>query len=522
MTLSVAIQSVRKRIPRAAQSITTPGSISSPITGWNTRDALDKMAPTDAVTLDNWFPNEGGLYVRGGSATYASGMGSGNVETLATFTGGATQKLLAAANLNIYDISAAGAGTSLASGFANNRWQSANFNGTLQLVNGADTPQKYDGSTIASAGWSGSGLTVTNLVGVITFKSRLWFWENASQNLWYGGTNAITGTLTKFPLGTVAQSGGNVVCLNTMSNDGGDGPNDYLIIALSTGETLFYGGIDPTAQATFALVGRYQMAPPINIRAIVRYGGDCYLTTRNDHTQMSTILAALASGQPPPPSKATGAVQAAVAANAAGFGWQAVFFGDGHKILFNIPNSDGTFSQHVFSTTQRAWCRFQNWNASCFGVYNNKLYYGTSGGLVNQADTGNADIGGVGIAADGQQAWTPLAATLQNSFNPAYRKRVAAIRPIINAVGPITFGFGVGFDYQEPITPTPASSTPTGSPWDTSPWDTSPWSAENQIDVHWRSSGGSGQNIGLRLKCTAVQQIIWLRTDFRVELGKNL
>src|SRR5579859_1485097 len=129
--------SIIQRIQSGAQTISTPLSLPAPLGGWNTRDELDAMDPTDAVILDNFFPDFTGITVRNGSDVWATGLGTGhNVETLAEFRSGATDKLLAACNGSIFDVSSSGAvGAALGTGFASNRWQSVNFLNRLFLAN---------------------------------------------------------------------------------------------------------------------------------------------------------------------------------------------------------------------------------------------------------------------------------------------------------------------------------------------------------------------------------------------------
>ena len=76
---------------------------------------------------------------------------------------------------------------------------------------------------------------------------------------------------------------------------------------------------------------------------------------------------ALKLGQLPPRSKVSTAVQNAVRANLTAFGWQALYYPRGRRLIFNIPNPDGTFCQHVQNTALQSqpWCRFVNMNAYC-------------------------------------------------------------------------------------------------------------------------------------------------------------
>ena len=156
------------------------------------------------------------------------------------------------------------------------------------------------------------------------------------------------------------------------------------------------------------------------------YGAEAFLTTYDDHIPLQQQLVALRLGQLPPRSKVSTAVQNAVRANLNGFGWQALYYPRGRRLIFNIPNPDGSFSQHVQNTALQSqpWCRFVNMNAYCWGLFRDNLYFGAAGGAVYQADTGSLDNFGA-VAANAQQAWSTFASPV--------RKRVTAVRPMVRA-----------------------------------------------------------------------------------------
>ena len=54
----------RRRLIQRTQA--NVASLPPPVGGWNARDALANMAPTDAVTLDNLFPGVSSVTLRGG------------------------------------------------------------------------------------------------------------------------------------------------------------------------------------------------------------------------------------------------------------------------------------------------------------------------------------------------------------------------------------------------------------------------------------------------------------------------
>lgn len=152
--------------------------IPAPIGGWNARDALDKMESTDAVKLVNLIPRAGFVQSRGGYSGHAAGLG-GAVETLIPWHG-ATEKLLAAANGKIFDVTS-GTATEIGTGYTNNRWQYANHSTKIIMVNGDDAPKVYDGSSLTSASFAGSpgGFVAADMWGINSFKGRMFYW---SQN----------------------------------------------------------------------------------------------------------------------------------------------------------------------------------------------------------------------------------------------------------------------------------------------------------------------------------------------------
>ncbi len=507
----------QQRIQAGAQTFTAPITVPAPVKGWNTRDSLDDMDPLDAVLLDNWFPDAGGVNIRSGYVQYVTGLGTEPVETLAEFNSGTPpaaniSRLLAACGGNIYDISS-GSGVLLNGGYLSDRWQTCGFLSRMFLVNGLDNAQIYDGSALADAVWT--GVDTSTLVGVWLYQQRLFFWQANSSGFWYAPLNSITGALNFYDLGAFCPRGSSLIAMTTSSYDGGNGVLDYAVFMMSSGDALLFQGNDPALASNWSLLGRYRISPPVSPRAVTDYGGDSFITTFDDHVTLQQMFTALRLGEMAPRSKVSKAVQDAVKANQNGFGWQALYYPRGRSLIFNIPNPDNTFDQHVCNTGNKdqPWCRYVGMNASCFGLFNDLLYFGAANGTVYLADYGNLDVDAP-IEAVSQQAW--------NKFGSAQRKRVSAARPVVQSTGAIAYEFAVGFDYGDLNIPIPVVTPAVGSPWNISPWDTSPWSAEVTIDPRWRVGGGTGTAVGWGLSVGATQAVQWLRTDLRLETGDAL
>ena len=153
-------------------------SIPAPVGGWNARDALAAMPPTDAVKLVNMIPRAGYVQSRGGFTIHASGLG-GAVQTLAPYRG-SVELLLAAADGQMLDVTTTP--FSVGSGYSSDRWQYANHSAKLIFVNGLDAPQVFDGTTMTAANFAGSpvGFVPETMWSVNSFKGRAFYWaENA-------------------------------------------------------------------------------------------------------------------------------------------------------------------------------------------------------------------------------------------------------------------------------------------------------------------------------------------------------
>jgi hypothetical protein len=71
---------------QAKQNTAQTASIPSPIGGWNARDSLAAMAPTDAVQLVNWFPTPTDVTMRRGYAAGSILTTTSGVQTISSIT----------------------------------------------------------------------------------------------------------------------------------------------------------------------------------------------------------------------------------------------------------------------------------------------------------------------------------------------------------------------------------------------------------------------------------------------------
>lgn len=482
-----------------------------PVGGWNVKDALADMREDQAVVLDNWFPGEGKVSVRPGYTSYSTGL-EGNVETLAEFINGTNRKLLGFANNKIWNCSATGAASDITNSMTitNNRWQWACMDGKMALVNGTDAPLQIasDGVTVSTLTVSGSGLTVTNLIDVNVFKGRSYFIENNSQSFWYSSVNTLGGTLTEFDLSRVGQFGGKLLAMGTWTLDGGAGSDDYAAFFMTSGETLVYQGSDPS---TFSLMGVYRIGAPISVRGVVKLGGDLTVITKDGYISlMGALKQARLSDRGILSDQINPAVTDVAKLYSDNFGWQAIHYPRGNMVIFNVPiSTNTTYQQHVFNSNTGAPCRFRGINARCWGLYNDRAYFGGSG-VVYQFDEGYDD-NGANIDCDAQPAWNYLGSR-------ARQKHVTGLQVVLISDGSADAATALGSDFKTPnVGYVEPEQTNSGSAWG-SPWG-SPWGGSSgKITKDWRTRNAFGYSIGARVKVRTKGQLVrWAAINYMFE-----
>lgn len=467
-----------------AVGLTIPGVGSG---GLNSRDSQAGMEITDALIMENWVGDVGKIVTRKGYSEAATGA-SGNIETILEYHAGTTRTMISASGSVVYSGNS-GSLTSIGTGFSNARWQGFMMNGNLLMFNGQDTPQKYDGSTLSTNSFTGSGLTATQLIGGTVHKKRLFLFTGSAPEFWYGAVDAISGSLTKFDLSRVTKRGGALMGCASWSIDGGAGLDDMIVFFMSTGDAIVYSGSDPSSANDWSLVGVYRMSAPIHQRAIVELAGDILILTQYDLVSFSQIYKL--GETPDTSSKISGAIKEAIRSYGSNYGWQIINFPKENLLLINVPEATNTrYSQFVLNTLTGAFSKFTGWNARTFGIYNNNLYFG-----------GNTKIylGYDGLDDDGDSIATDLKLAFSNLGVPS-PKTVNYYKPVLSSDANVTLSLSLFYDFKASGLVQSVSSTSEGTAWG-SAWG-SAWSPEVKVKDTQYSASGQGTYISLRIKTT--------------------
>lgn len=481
------------RRPSAAM-LAQVSSIPAPVGGWDTISPLAEMPPNRAVVIDNWICRPGYLEIRRGENVWTTGNGSATtpVESLMVYNGVSSTKMFSAAGSKIYDSSSSGAASSVVTGLTNARWQYTNFtdsasNHYIVCCNGADTPQKFDGTSWTN--FAPTGFTTTSLVNIGSHKGRLWMIINGSTIAYYLGVGAISGAATAFDLGPYMTKGGFLMAFATWSVDTRQTVDDYAAFITSRGQVIVYQGTDPSSSTTWALVGVYNLGAPIGRRCFLKIAGDLLIITLDGVVPMSQMLSTdrAAANRVSLTSIIMNAMNLSTQSFSGNFGWQLIEYPTRTIAILNIPTTvNSVAQQYVMNTLTGAWSRWIGINANCWEIFNDLLYMGANNGTVYQADQDSADD------------TTPITATVQTAFNyfgtRGRLKRLTMVRPILTTDGVVTPGVGVNMDFGSgaPVS-NPSSAGAAGALWDQALWDQAKWPQNSAVTANWFAIGGIGQ-----------------------------
>lgn len=511
-----------RRINRGNSS--TSQQVSAPVGGWNARDGLPDMAPTDAVSLVNIFPTTTECALRNGYSEFATGI-SGQVESLMNYAGATSEKLYAIASGKIYDVTSGGAvGAAAVSGLTNSRFNYCNVTTSggnfLYCANGLDKPYLFDGTTWTAIDGGSvpaiTGVTTTTLKSPIVFKNRVWFIQKDTLKTWYLPTSAVGGAAAAVDMSAVAQLGGYIVAHCTWTIDAGSGLDDYYVAVTNHGEVIVYQGTDPSSSTTWSLKGVYRVGAPVGDRCLFKFAGDVLMISQDGVLPLaSAVQSSRVNPRVALTDKIQWAVSEAVTSYGATFGWQVVYYAKANQLWMNVPVAVGNQSQYVMNTISRSWCEFQGWAANCWEIFQDQPYFGGNG-IVGKAWDGNTDAG-VAITGHALQAF--------NGYGAAgRRKRVTMARPVFRASGTPSISAAINFDFDTSDNTTVLSFTPvTYATWGSATWDVDVWGGALTVWQPWQGCAGEGFYAAPAVKIqSSGNDVRWVSTGLVMEVGGQL
>jgi len=473
--------------------------VPAPIGGIDALMPLSAMEPKYAASMINWVPRTGWLELRGGYNAWAQGFTTSPVNSLMQYRPPlASPQLFAASGTEIWDVSIYGVPTLAASGFGGDKFQYINFTPALGAnyllaVNGLNSNVQSWNGTI----WAENVITGTSDIffNIHAFKRRVWLIPNNSTKVYFLTTDAVQGAATALDLGSFMTRGGSVLAMGSWTLDGGNGPDDTAIFVTTEGQIIQYKGTDPTNANMWALVGTFDLADPIGSRCLCKYGSDLFVITVQGILPISQVLSfdPAASRSVAVTNRIQNLLMTDAQSYSGNFGWQLISFPQQGLLILNVPQVESnTQIQRVQNALTGAWTAFEGWNANCFELFNESLYFGDNNGNVNLAYAGALDL------------VEPILYDVKCAFNyfeqPGRLKHAKMIRPFLVADGTLTPSIQIDVDFEDSSPSAPVTIlTPSGALWDVSLWDASEWSTGLVTVLNWQSCAALGTALAVRM-----------------------
>lgn len=400
-----------------------------------------------------------------------------------------------------------------------------NYNGTFTVtVTGANTftyTAVASGSTPAGGTITATptvnaaitGVSPSQLISVLPFKSRLFFIQHNTLSAWYLPTSSIGGAASQLDFSSYCAKGGYLMAMAVWTLDGGYGMDDYMAFITSQGEVLIYKGTDPASSTTWALVGTYQVGTPIGRRCVAKFGGDALVICKEGLAPLSrSLMSSRVNTREMLTDKVQHVVSDYTTQFGGNFGWQVLPYPEENMLLMNVPTSSTTSVQLAMNTISGAWSQFSGWNATCWEWHQGGIYFGLSGGVGKAWDT-FADNGSA-ITAEALQSFNFL------STRTAL-KQVKMVRPTISTDGApgVLLGVNADFDTSAP-TGIPSYTPSTFYKWDAANWDAAAWGGDPATKRDWQTAFALGYCFAAHMKATVRTEVLrWSSTDYVAEPG---
>lgn len=388
-------------------------TIPAPIRGIIEIENWSYTKPGAAIILDNWFPTQKGLRLRGGSERWVKLPDP--VEVVRSgleYVSGSNNRMFAATNTRLFDVSFAdtatlitGIGTITNGNFTGTQFANAGGDYLLAVNDVGDYVRRYDGTnwTYLNAGQiegtTNPGLpaavaTGGGLTHVWNYRNRLFFVQGGTMNAYCLPVNAIQGALIYIPLAGAAKRGGSLLFGASFSVDAGDGIDDKCVFVTDQGEVLIFTGTDPTSVDNWRQEGRYDISKPLGKNGHQQLGGDILIATidgivplsaaiRKDVTALS--LSAISYNIEPTWMREFKTKTA--------YPWSLCKWDEGDALFVNFPGgkTHDTKTVGVSNLHTGAWSRYVGWDAMCFMRLRGNLFFGTQDGKILQAESTGRD-----------------------------------------------------------------------------------------------------------------------------------
>lgn len=306
------------------------------------------------------------------------------------------------------------------------------ISGYAVLADGGGNPVLVNQSGISLSTFTTStGLDPAGFDGVLAHQDRLFFWKTGDElDFYYGELGAITGSLTRFPLGRLGNITGKILGLKSLTIDSGQGMNDVLAIFTTTGQIVCYEGLDPSDGNNWRQINRIKVAPPVSLDAFVEVGTDLWMLTGSG---VVSVLSSMRESSLALVNTISRPVQKELVDQIAeGGSWSMHLSADGRMVIINRVLND-IASQHIYWTDNPGWTKANYPAAYWHNLGLNTLFTAITGERGTLADSSEM------ITATWYSSW----------FRMPRSSGITFVRPTIIAKGALDVSVTILSDHDE-------------------------------------------------------------------------
>ena len=520
------------KTPRRAAAAQTAqmAVLPAPTGGLNFRDPIAAMTPQDALVMTNLIPRQQGCELRKGWQIYAepATLTGDAVESVFSYKAPSNDddKVFIAVDGNIYDVTDGGDPVLAvtATGSTDDSWWVTQFSTAADTFLLAVSPGAGYWTYSTTSGWLQRTVTglPTSVRTVTVWKRRVWFTCLEDSNVYYmAGVDAVTGTATSFPMGSILRNGGYVSALINWTMDAGLSIDDYLVAVGTEGDVAVWEGTDPTSAATFQIKGVWYVGPvPRHGVYFTPFGGDVMIVSELGLVPMSRLTSGQYSqDQQIGPASKIQSVFAPLVRKLINNKYFDVFVVPGSEVLvIKLPADGGTYRQFAMNVTTGAWCQFVGIPMRSAAVIGGQLYFGTVDGFTCKGLYGDRDGADI-LGAGGNYVEGDMQTSFQNFGTPAQLKKFGMVRPVFIATAAPAVKLQINTQFLlSPVGGSPFFNDSDNGVWDLSAWNSASWVGQNTYQS-WYGTTGLGYYGSLRMKVRGLPATVFTSAHMMTELG---
>lgn len=376
----------------------------------------------------------------------------------------------------------------------------------FELVTGGTSGATANTTAGANEPWflAITGVETSSLDFVWSYKSRLFFIQKGSFNVYYLDIDAVGGRAELFPMGGLFPNGGYLMIglAWSMDSSGDGGLSEQCVFVSSEGECVVYQGANPSLADQWSKVGLYRIGRPRGPRAWVRSGADIQIATDIGDIPLTQALqrdaahlSPAATSFPIEPDWNT-AVNERSPQN-----WQCIIWDGNQMKLVAMPLAGGTGEHQTFvaNINTGAWARFTGWDIHSICEFRGRLYAGSSNGRVMQLYiSGN----------DETMPYTAVVAPLFTDLQTPLQLKMPRTGRVVmkSAYDDVEAQISVMEDYTVDLPPPPDAVPLVGADvWGTAIWGQSQWgvSGDQKIIQWWEPLAGRGYALSPAVQITS-------------------